>query len=485
MTPEDYQVEASRALKPSFYWAPTPPGVEARDYQFAGVEYQINRDNGIFGDEPGVGKTPQGIMLSNAIEAKRTLVLPPASLILNWEREIWKWSNIPNVKTYTVTKSKDGISNEAHYVILSYSMATNPAILDALMDLRWDHMILDEAHYIKDPGGNRRTKAICGWMDHGSYQPGLIDVVGRKTLLTGTLKPNGKPDETYNAIRMLDHGAIDFASLEDFRQEFYGLGEGWVTYRENGAMKRKWSNKVRNVPQNLDKLQHILRSRLMVRRLKKDVMPQLPPKLWVPVALSSTPGIRSALSHQGWKAAERLYEMNPTAFDSEAMFDGTFAEARRLLGEAKAPQVADYIEDMIDSGVQKVVVGAWHISVLAILRERLSKYGLVYMDGKTPLRIRQQAVDMFQGSDKIGIILGQLATIGEGWTLTAAENGVLAEPDPVPGRNDQFLDRMHRYGQTGNVLGHLALIPGSLEERIVGSSILKDQNIHAGLDKRK
>jgi SNF2 family DNA or RNA helicase len=119
----DFAYNSSFALEPSFYEAPVPPNQEARAYQHGGVEYSIVRDNSLIADEPGVGKTPQGVMISNAVEAKRTLVIPPSSIVLNWEREVWRWSTIPNVKTYPVLKSSDGISSEAHFVIVPYALA--------------------------------------------------------------------------------------------------------------------------------------------------------------------------------------------------------------------------------------------------------------------------------------------------------------------------------------------------------------------------
>ena len=92
-----FEVERSWAAEPLFYRAPHPPVMSPREYQQAGVEYALARDNVIFGDAPGLGKTAQCILTSNAIEAERTLAIVPASLRLNWEREIWAWSTIPNV----------------------------------------------------------------------------------------------------------------------------------------------------------------------------------------------------------------------------------------------------------------------------------------------------------------------------------------------------------------------------------------------------
>ena len=479
MTPADYEVERSWAAEPLFYEAPSPPGTEPRRYQHAAVEYCLSRNHSLIGDAPGLGKTAEAILLSNAIQPNRTLVVCPASLRLNWEREIWRWSTIPNVRTYPTLSARDGISPQAHYQIVSYDLLRNQAILDALLAQRWDHLILDEAHYLKDPKGNKRTRAICA-------SDALPSVVGRITMLTGTPMPN-QPVEVYNAVRLLNWDAIDRMSLESFRDYYYEYGEGFVTgpYSSKGVRKYgpHWSDRVRNVPRNLDELRERLRRRVMVRRLKEHVMSELPRRQWHVFPLAKTKAMRAALKHPGWVEVERMYELDPGAFDSGVPIDGAVSTARRLLGEAKAPEVADYVRELLSEGVRKVVVAAWHLSVLAVLREELGKYGLVYMDGSTSVRRKQAAVDAFQEDGKVRVILGQMQPLGEGWTLTEAQDVVLAEPHWVPGRNDQLLDRIHRHGQLGDhVIGHVPVVPDSLDERVLATAIEKDVSINKALD---
>lgn len=466
-----------------FYRAPTPPGeFVPYEYQFAGAEYAIERANAIIGDEPGLGKSCQGVLISNAMKARRTLVICPASLLINWQREIWRWSNIPNVEVSMVFKSTDGVSPTAHYVVLSWAMITNPHILAALMALHWDHVIPDEAHALKDMKGNTRTKVVCA-------EDRLPLVTGRFDLLTGTLLPN-QPRECYNAIRLCNWEAINRASQEDFVDFYYAKGGGMVRSRVWNVEKSCWESKlhysstVRNVPRNLEDLGFRLRKHLMVRRLTTDVQAQLPPMTWHPFPLVMTSEIRSALKHPGWSQASRLYEMDSEAFNAGVPIDGEIATARKLLGEAKAPSVAAYIEDMLESGVKKVVVSGWHHTVLDYLKERLSRHGLVYMDGHTSVTRKQMAVDQFQSNPKVQIILGQMLPLGEGWTLTAAQDAVLAEFDWVPGKNDQLLKRINRIGQKGGrTIGHLPIVAGTLDERVLSTAIDKAKTIHAVLDK--
>lgn len=475
----NFSVEASRAIRPYFFRAPCSDHIQPREFQLAAAEYALAKDHCIIGDAPGVGKTLETILIGNAINARNTLVVCPASLRLNWDREIRMGSTIEGLRTYPVLKAKDGIGPHSHYTIISYDLLRNEPIFNALMDQRWDHLILDEGHFLKDCKGNKRTKAICGWTDGGVYQPGITDVSGRITMATGTPMPNG-PIEMYVPIRLLCWPAIDEMSLAEFRREYYGYGEGFVRIRG----KVQWSDRVLNVPRNLDDLQFRLRKFLMVRRLKEDVLHELPPKHWHVFPLAITPAMRKALKHPGWKTAEKLYEMDSHAFDRGVPVDGEVSTARRLLGEAKAPAIADYVNDLIAEGVGKVIVAAWHHSVLDFLREKLDHHGLVYMDGRTSTTKKQMAVDMFQYDGKVTIILGQMGPLGTGWNLSAAQDVVNAEPSWVSGQNDQLLDRPHRMGQTGSyVLGHIPVVPNTMDERILSTVIEKDKSIHASLDK--
>lgn len=483
---DEFAVERSRALTPLFFDAPCPAARTPMAYQSAGVEYALARNHVIFGDAPGVGKSAQSIFLDNVLDSKRTLVVCPASLRLNWEREIWLWTTRENTTTSVIKKGTDGVSPLHDFVVLSYDLLRNKNIFEAIMDLRWDHVILDEAHYLKDPKGNRRTQVICA-------PDALPSVAGRFSLLTGTLLPN-QPIEAYNAIKLLDWDTINRASLDDFRNFYYaesgGMVRGPVQKTDDKGniytvSELHWSNTVRNQPQNLDDFQYRLRSRLMVRRTKDEVLPQIPPKQWHIVPLATTPEMRRALKHPGWGIVEKMYEMDAHAFDHDIPVDGAISTARLELGLAKAPAVIDYIRQLLDEGTHKIVVSAWHIEVLAMMREGLDEYGLAYMDGRTSQSRKQAAVDRFQQDPAVRVILGQMIPLGEGWTLTAAQDAVLAEPFWVPGKNDQLVDRIHRLGQTGRqVLAHVPVVPDTLDEKILGRAIEKDQHIYLAMDHR-
>tara|TARA_R110002072_G_scaffold273239_5_gene433963 strand:- start:494 stop:1990 length:1497 start_codon:yes stop_codon:yes gene_type:complete len=487
----DYRVSRSWATEQEFYTAPFPEHTEwsPGDYQHAGVEYRIGSRHGLFGDAPGVGKTAECILTGNALGAKRTLVLCPASLRLNWEKEVWMWSTKENVSTYPILASRDGVSLEHDYVIASYNALQNDGIFDALMSGFWDHLILDEAHYLKDPNGNTRTARTVGNRD----VDGITTRVGSITAATGTPMPN-QPIEIYNMARMCDWDSIDRMSLEDFRDYYYEEGWGWIVgpvtaYQdpenqlgEYEVIKRHRAL-VRNIPRRLDELQKRLRSTFMVRRLKEHVLPQLPPKQWHPFPIEGNSDLRRAMKSEAWKAAEKLYELDPGVFDTSIPIDGDLSTVRKEVGIAKAPMVLDYVKQLLEEGTECLIVSAWHHDVLDYLRDGLKKYGLVYMDGTTTARNKQKFVDDFQNNEKIRVGLGQQLPLMLGHTLTRAMDAVLAEFDWVPGNNDQLLDRLHRRGQKGHrIVGHVPYVKGTLEEKILGRAIEKDISIYAALD---
>ena len=476
-----FEISRSWATEPLYFRAPWPVDgdVQPRNFQHAAVEYALRRRNCIIGDAPGVGKTAESILIGNAIGAKHTLVVCPASLRLNWEREIWTWSTVPNVRTYPVLKSSDGVDTGANYVIISYNLLQNKSILKALESRTWDHMIFDEAHKVKEFNGNITTRIVGG---------NLAPLAGRITWATGTLLPN-QPRECYNAMRILDWESIDNASQETFVQMYYAEGGGYVRRPTldpaTGVVRNKltYATNVRNEPCNLEDLQTRLRSRLMIRRLKEDILHELPEKQWhlIPTPISAE--MKAAMRHDGWGTAQQLFDMDPDAFDHGLPVDGAISTVRRLLGESKAPFVAEYVQELLNEGVNKIVVGAWHRSVLEFLREKLSPNGLVYMDGTTSAKRKQAAVDDFQNRSDIRVILGQVSPMGEGWTLTAAQDVVAAEPDWTPGRNEQLFDRVHRQGQVGgSVTCHMPVVPGTLDEKIVSAVVSKSQHIHEALD---
>ena len=137
---------------------------------------------------------------------------------------------------------------------------------------------------------------------------------------------------------------------------------------------------------------------------------------------------------------------------------------------------------LLDGGVEKLILFAWHREVMKQLQEGLAKHGVVRLDGSTGMAARQLAVDTFQSNPDCRIFLGQIKAAGIGITLTAASHVVFAESSWTPADNEQCVDRAHRIGQASAVLAQFLVVADSIDERVLGAAIKKYRMIHNALD---
>lgn len=447
---------------------PAPEGKDYLPYQKAGISYALNKGNVLIGDEPGLGKTIQAIGIANAVRARNILVLCPASIRLNWQREIREWSTIGRVRTYPILQSRDGVSPMDNYVICSYDLARNHAIHDALTSRSWDLMILDEAHYLKSTEASR-TQAAFGGGEVGSkfYRNGLTERAERIVGLTGTPLPN-RPRECYTIARNMCWEAIDYLSFDAFRYRYNpsGMDSRGRRYEERGR---------------LPELQARLRCNLMVRRLKADVLPQLPDKRYEMSYVEPNGEIRDVM------AREKLIDFDPMElFNPDFTLDGTpISTLRREMGEAKIPRVIEHLKFLLDIvEIQKLVVFVHHNSVMDALLDAMGKYGVVAVRGGMSSVKKDQCVQAFaHGSPRI--FFGQLDTMeGIDGLQHLCDHAVFAEPAWTPGRNEQCIDRLHRIGQHENVLGQFLIAEGSMDEKVLHAVLGKAHDIHQTLDRR-
>lgn len=220
-----------------------------------------------------------------------------------------------------------------------------------------------------------------------------------------------------------------------------------------------------------------LRERLAgfsLRRLKRDVLKDLPPLRWGHITLDDTDvDVLGALRKTDLPAAfiERVADAWHSGDESrlEELQKAAehFARLRRVCGVLKAPAVADYLVEELKSGqTRKVVVFVHHVEVGAILVEKLKQFGALALHGGVPALKRQALVDAFQTDPNVRVIVCQLVAGGVGITLTAAHDVVFCEQSWVPGENLQAADRCHRIGQTQPVLARVFSLADSIDEFI-------------------
>lgn len=474
--PYKRKIELSRALDGKGT-RKLPPGKELWDYQRATLDYLLERGGGINGDQPGLGKTPTSIAYCNEREATRVLVIVPASVRLQWEERIREWSTIPGLKVACMLKVKDGIHPTAHYQIISYDAARNPSIIRAISKYTWDVLICDEAHKMKNIDA-LTTRAIIG-NNKGEYVHGDIKMKAiagycREHLaLTGTLLLN-RPSECYVLLRHFDWEAIDFLSWEKFKDR----------YNRQADLKTIEGKRFKLESTSLEQeLQNRLRVNVMARHEKKDVLKFMKPPRYSIVRCQEDGNVRNALDVEGLLDIE--IEDIQTTKDFEIL--GHIAEARRLMGVALAPQIADYARDFLEGSDEKLVIFGWHLEVLDIFEQELSQFGTVRVDGRKSPQARQKAVEDFVGRDNVRVFIGNIQAAGTGLDglQKVCSRCYLAEPDWVPAQNEQAVSRLDRFGQENVVTAEIFVAPGSISEKILVRALEKLNTIHKVLDHKE
>ncbi len=444
---------------------PRPPGMEYFPFQKAGIAFSLTRRATLFADEPGLGKTCQAIGVINCIpEIKRILVICPASLKLNWRRELERW--LVRKRTIFIADSKVFPELLDAVIIINYDVIAKHR--DAIRDTEWDYLICDEAHYLKNPDA-KRTQVVFGY--RFKKKEGLTDLppvtAKFKALLTGTPICN-RPKELYPLINFLD--PINWSSWWKYAARYCDAG-AHNAFNCDGAS-------------NLEELQDRLRSSIMIRRLKRDVLTELPPKTRRVVEFAPTGEmLELAKEERAQFSSEEEYQSHVDSLLTKPIV-GQRATYRKRCAIAKVqmPAVLSYLDDAVEES-GKVIVFCWHVEVYTLLRAHFGPRA-VGMNGSTPQQDRQVAVDSFQHSPAIQVIVGNIITMGTGHTLTAASRVIMVELDDVPGNVTQAEDRAHRIGQRDNVLVEHLIVTGTIDAHMARNIVAKQEVIDAALDKQ-
>lgn len=487
------KVEASKATD-SDRELEAPEGLSYLPYQKAGIAYALNRKGTLIADEMGLGKTIQALgVINNDPKIKSVLVICPASLRLNWLREADKWL-LDNFEAYVVDNAGP-VPADTTFVIANYDRLKGKT-LASIMDREWDCVIVDEAHFLKNEKA-KRTQTVLGkrpvwkkrygqWEQSKPAEPGIIDrAQSRVMFLTGTPILN-RPIEAFPLLHALDNKT--WRSKSGYAKTYCNAHHNGYGYVDTGCNAAK-----------LPELQERLRSSIMVRRLKKDVLKELPAKRRQVVCLPPNGASAAVKAEQAAfaKHEETLQELREAvefaelANDKEAYKEAVaalrkgmgvcfeeIAAARKAVAIAKVPKVVEHVESMIESGINKVVVWSHHHEVTDALCEALQARRA---DGRDNVDSRQAAVDEFQ-SGALQVLVCGIQAMGTGHTLTAASHVVFAELDWVPANMSQAEDRCHRIGQTESVLVQHLVLDGSLDARMAELLVQKQAIADGVLD---
>jgi SWI/SNF-related matrix-associated actin-dependent regulator 1 of chromatin subfamily A len=414
-------------------------------FQTAGVEYICAAGKfALLADEMGLGKTPQSIVAFNTLGIERYIVICPASLQENWRREILRWSTSP----HSPTQYKDEITS--NILIMSYNAVHDAQELDSIIKaIGAQGLILDECQYVKNPKA-KRTKAIL--------RSKSIKSLTKVIAISGTPIIN-HPIDIYHILNTFCPQSISHMSHDEFGSEYsFRKYNPWTKYYEYKGAR------------NEEKLAKALRSTCMVRRLKNDVLDELPDKsrriLYMRPPKGTGPLIEKELEFYELKKKRGLQ------FDENQ----EFMRVRLQLGLAKIDDAIEYIESALESE-QKIAVFAHHREVLAALLLGLAKYLPVILTGGTEQEDRQMRVDAFQNDPSRRVFLGSIRASGVGHTLHAASHGVIVEASWVPGENLQAEDRLHRIGQKSACVIDYLVLPGSVDDKVLEANREKSVGI--------
>jgi SNF2 family DNA or RNA helicase len=453
-------------------YIPYPHHLQPKLYQLETVWHCVTRTPAYNADEAGLGKTIESVLCMNAVPG-RVLIICPPFLKYNWADEIEKWSThvnrqIDGQDIFIVESgdvSRDDLAGH-HYTILPDSIIDSPSIQHYLKDEKFEWLFIDEAHRYGNPDTNRTVALIGSDKDDKAYFT-YTSLAKRVIYLSGTPTPNGRPIELYPLLSRTAPESIRWRSLTKFGQKFCN---GRQVTRYEG--KRRITNWDFSGASSLQSFRKQLRSKFMVRHLKKDVLRELPPKTRKLVFLDA-PKVLVAYESELLKH----YTMKELLGD-KAVELGDIARYQREVGQAKVVPAAEYIIDLLENNPGKLIVGAHHIEVVLQLSKRLVKFGCLTIRGGMTAKIKADRVKRFQNVEACRVVVGNISSMGLGLTLTKASTAIVVEPSWVPGVNEQFEDRIHRITQKANVDVRYLVLRGTLDERKLRSVLSKEQNIN-------
>lgn len=496
----DIQIEASAAVDASIN-VPAPDGLSYMGFQKAGIAYAAMRSGTLIADEMGLGKTIQALGLVNydrSIES--VLVVCPASLKLNWEREARRW--LVRDMSVGIAEPKSWPDPDADMVIINYDILDRH--ISAIRNRRWDLVVLDEAHYIKSPEA-KRTKLVLGekrWDPaREAWQVIQPPIPARIRLaLTGTPILN-RPQEMWSLVEWCMMDVPAWKRPEHFRSRT----KFWARYAGYRQGRYGWEFAG---PQNLQELQREARLHFMIRRTKNQVLEDLPPKRRQVIEISSE-GYERVLQRereaferqqQRLAQAEEAMLLAKAAGDEQAYRDAvrqlreaysvSFEEMSRVrheVGLATVEAAESFLSDAIDS-LDKVVIFAHHHDVvdrvMAIAADVCgSDRAAVKLVGGMSGAAKQEAVDRFQNDPAVRVFVGSITAAGVGITLTASSHVIFVELDWVPANISQAEDRCHRIGQKDCVTVQHIVLEGSLTARMAKVLVEKQTTIQQAMEK--
>lgn len=406
-----------------------PDGLKCtlRRYQEWGVKYILHQEKVLLGDEMGLGKTIQAIATMVSLKntgATHFIVVCPASVVTNWCREITKHSLLRATKVHG-TDRLSALRSWKRIGGVAVTTYETTAYFKFDDDFRFSLLVVDEAHYIKNPQAKRtqNTKNLCS---HAN----------RLLFMTGTALEN-RVDEMITLIAMLQPNIANQISRIAFMS---------------------------SAPQFRLKVAPVY-----YRRKRDEVLTELPELIESKEWCSMT------------KEEENIYE--------EAILGKHFAEARRvswnienLENSSKANRLREIVEEA-ELEDRKVIVFSFFLDTIHKVMQFLGRRCLNPIYGAITPQRRQEIIDEFDNAPAGSVLVSQIQSGGTGLNIQSASVVVICEPQFKPSIENQAISRAYRMGQARNVLVYRLLCEGSIDERITEILEQKQAIFNAFADK--
>ena len=425
------------------YEIPEDLNATLRDYQLTGFKWLKTLSHyefgGILADEMGLGKTLQTITFLLSEKGKKSIIVTPTSLIYNWRSEFEKFA--PNMKVKIIHGNRDERIftkeeiKEFDVLITTYGTLRND--YDLYNYINFDFCIIDEAQNIKNPL---------------SQSSEVVKELNAKVkfALTGT---------------PIENNLLELWSLFDY------ILPGYL------YSKKKFQDKFMKREKGIKELKKLIRP-FILRRLKSDVMSELPDKIEKRFLIEMTKEqkkvYKSYVDDIKIKMKERDFTKDKITIFSyltklrQLTLDPTILVEGYKGGSGKIDVTVELIEEFIKDN-HKILLFSQFTSVLESIKKILEAEGIeyFYLDGSTKASERVKLVNEFNNSDNIKVFLISLKAGGTGLNLTSADVVIHFDPWWNPAIEDQATDRAHRFGQK-NVVEVIKLIAkGSIEEKII------------------
>ena len=393
-------------------------------YQRVGVEF-VDRAGGraMIADSMGLGKTSQSIGYA-VYKNRRTLIVCPKSVKINWKREIKRFAG-KNACVWESDRAHGRLNSQFH--IINYDIVDK--YISQLNELKFDLLVCDEATYLKNRN-TKRAKAVLGSYKERKVYPGIK--TPEVIFLTGTPILN-RPIEAFTLLNFLDDKR--FNNFFHFTQK-YG---GW-----KGEDSR-----------NLDDL-HERTKDLVIRRLKSEVLTELPPKQRGDLVVELTNAERKQYDELLKKLFRKWRTMGkPTVAEMPAI--------QSFLIERKIPRLMEVIDELLEAD-RSVLIFSCYIDPLRQLEKHYGEKAAV-VEGSMNSKQRQKSIDALkEGTAKVGLFGIRSGGMGIDGLQHSIDTVIFLDQDWVPANHEQAEDRAHRIGQKNSVQIYYMICEDTIDE---------------------